>query len=213
VPDYRFDSLMGLNAVDKLMLALKQISGVPVPPRIERQRSQLQDAMLDTHFMLGQSKVAVAGDPDLLYGFSELMHSMGAEVMAAVAPARAAILERIPAAVVKIGDLEDVEKMIAHRQPDLLIGNSHAAHVAERLGCEFMRAGFPQYDLLGGFQRTWIGYSGTRQALFDLANLMTARGKGEIETYHSIYSQKQDTEINHIPAGGGYAVAAAVALG
>jgi len=213
VPDHRFSSLMGLSSVDKLMLALKQISGVSVPPRIERQRAQLQDAMLDTHFMIGQAKVAIAGDPDLLYGFSGLMHSMGAEVMAAVAPARAAILESIPAAVVKIGDLEDMEKMIADRKPDLLIGNSHAAHAAGRLGCEFLHAGFPQYDLLGGFQRTWVGYAGTRQALFDLANLMTARGKGEIEPYHSVYSQKQDTGINHISAGGGYAVATAVAPG
>jgi len=213
VPDYRFDSLMGLSSVDKLMLALKQISGVPVPPRIERQRSQLQDAMLDTHFMLGQARVAIAGDPDLLYSFAWLMHGMGAEVIAAVAPARSPQLEKIPAGAVKIGDLEDVERLIAGQPADLLIGNSHAAHTASRLGCEFLRAGFPQYDLLGGFQRTWIGYAGTRQALFDIANLMTARGKGEIEPYHSIYSQKQGEPKDVRYPGGGYAVAAAVTGG
>lgn len=205
VPDYRFDSLMGLKAVDQLILALKQISGLPVPARIQRQRSQLQDAMLDTHFMLGQARVAIASDADLLYGFSELIGSLGGEVIAAVAPARSPLLEKIDAAVVKVGDLEDMEKLIADMQPELLIGNSHAAHSAARLDCEFMRAGFPQYDLLGGFQRTWVGYNGTRQALFDMANLMLARGKGEIEPYHSIYSQKQD--------GGSYAATAAVAGG
>jgi len=204
VPDYRFDSLMGLNAVDKLMLALKQISGVPVPARIERQRAQLQDAMLDTHFMLGLSRVAIAADADLLYSFAGLIRSLGGEVVAAVAPARSPLLEKVVAQTVKVGDLEDVQLMCGE-QPDLLIGNSHAAHTAARLGCEFLRAGFPQYDLLGGFQRTWIGYDGTRQALFDLANLMMARGKGEIEPYHSIYSQKND--------GGRHAVTTAVAGG
>jgi len=208
VPDFRFDSLMGLNNVDRLMLTLKEISGTEVPARIERQRSQLQDAMLDTHFMLGQSKVIVAADPDLLYSFTDLMRSMGGDVIAAVAPSRAEILEQIPAQTVKIGDLEDAEKIVAGQKIDLIIGNSHAGESANRLGCQLLRAGFPQYDLLGGFQRTWIGYAGTRQALFDLANLMTACGKGEIEAYHSIYSQKNDSSY-----GGDYAVAAAVAGG
>lgn len=205
VPDYRFDNLMGLNAVDKLMLALKEISGIPVPAHIERQRSQLQDAMLDTHFMLGQSRVVIAADADLLYSFAELVRSMGCRVIAAVAPARSPLLEKIGAEAVKIGDLEDAEKMIGKQQADLLIGNSHAIESATRMQCEFLRAGFPQYDLLGGYQRTWIGYNGTRQALFDMANLMTARGKGEIKPYQSIYSQKHD--------GGNNAFAAAVACG
>jgi len=208
VPDFRFDSLMGLNQVDQLMLALKKISGVPVPARLERQRSQLQDAMLDTHFMLGQAKVIVAADADLLYSFAGLIHSMGGDVVAAVAPARAAILEQIQAEVIKIGDLEDAEKLVSGQKVDLIIGNSHAGASAERLDCQLLRAGFPQYDLLGGFQRTWIGYAGTRQALFDLANLMTACGKGEIEPYHSIYSQKEAYGY-----GGDYAVATAVAGG
>jgi nitrogenase molybdenum-iron protein NifN len=43
---------------------------------------------------------------------------------------------------------------------------------AKRLGIPLLRAGFPQFDLIGGYQKTWIGYQGTRQALFDLANLM-----------------------------------------
>ncbi len=218
VPDYRFDSLMGLNSVDKLMLALKEVSGTPVPARLERQRSQLQDAMLDTHFMLGQSKVVVAADADLLYSFSALVRSMGGDVVAAVAPARAAILEQIQAEAVKIGDLEDAEKLVAGQKIDLMIGNSHAGESAARLGCQFLRAGFPQYDLLGGFQRTWVGYAGTRQALFDMANLMVACGKGEIEPYHSVYSQKTDpgyglTASADDADGGGYAVAAAVAGG
>jgi len=186
VPVYRFDSLMGLNAFDKFILTLKEISGMAVPARLERQRSQLQDAMLDTHFMLGQAKVAIAADADLLYGFAELLRGMGAELIAAVAPSRSPLLEMVQAAVIKVGDLEDVEKLISggpgsNGGPELLIGNSHAAESAARLGCQFLRAGFPQYDLLGGFQRTWIGYAGTKQMLFDLANLMTACHKGEIE--------------------------------
>ena len=49
-----------------------------------------------------------------------------------------------------------------------------------------MRAGFPQYDHVGGYARTWVGYRGTRQALFDLANLMLGQHH-ELEPYRSIY--------------------------
>lgn len=210
VPDFHFDSLMGLNDMDKFILALKDISGLMVPARIERQRAQLQDAMLDTHFMIGQARVAIAADADLLFSFSRLISGMGGDVIAAVAPARAAILKEVAAEVVKAGDLEDLEQLVQDNNPELLIGNSHAAESAKRLDCQFLRAGFPQYDLIGGYQRTWVGYGGTRQTLFDLANLMTARGKGEIEPYYSIYSQKSGADR---PVGGYHAVAAAVAGG
>ncbi|MBV2092727.1 MAG: nitrogenase iron-molybdenum cofactor biosynthesis protein NifN, partial [Candidatus Thiodiazotropha sp. (ex Ctena orbiculata)] len=45
---------------------------------------------------------------------------------------------------------------------------------------------------LGGYQKTWIGYRGSRQTLFDLANLMLTLEKGEISPYRSIYAQKTD---------------------
>ena len=60
---------------------------------------------------------------------------------------------------------------------------------SRRLGVPLLRAGFPQYDLLGGYQRLWVGYRGTRQALFDLSNLMTEHGHHETEPYVSIYHQ------------------------
>lgn len=190
VPDYRFDHLMGLDAVDDLVAALGDVSGAPVPVSVRRHRAQLLDAMLDTHFMLGQARIAVAADPDVLGGFDGLLRGMGAELVAAVAPVRAPVLERVSAAHVQIGDLEDLEHAARANGARLLIGNSHAAESARRLGVPLLRAGFPQHDRVGGCQRTWIGYQGARQALFDLANLLLMQDHHEIEPYHSIYAQK-----------------------
>lgn len=190
VPDYRFDSLMGLAAVDALVMALAKISGQPVPAKIERQRAQLQDAMVDSHFMLGMMRVAIAADADLLFGFAQLVQEMGGEVVAAVAPARAAILSRVATAQVAIGDLEDLENTARANGAQLLISNSHAVETAKRLGIPLLRAGFPQYDLIGGYQRLWIGYRGTRQALFDLANLITEHGGHGTEAYISVYKRE-----------------------
>jgi nitrogenase molybdenum-iron protein NifN len=193
VPDYRFDHLLGLEAVDALVYCLHRISGHAVPRTLERQRAQLQDAMVDTHFMIGQTRVAIAADPDLLLAFGQCLAQMGAEVVAAVAPAAGPALGSVPVDQVQIGDLEDLEAA-ARRRAELLIGNSHAVDSATRLGIPILRAGFPQYDLIGGYQRTFIGYRGTRQLLFDLANLVAEHRHHHqaISPHRSIYSQKRD---------------------
>ncbi len=200
VPDYRFDHLMGLEAVDELLVTLAAISANPVPECLQRQRAQLQDAMLDTHFMLGQARFAIATDPDLLNAFGQFLISMGAELVAAVAPGYTPVLEHVPTKEVKIGDLEDLEHIARDRNASLLIGNSHAAASAARLGLPLLRAGFPQYDRVGGYQRSWIGYRGARQALFDLANILLNSSHHEIKPYWSIYAQKSREVFSDGPA-------------
>jgi nitrogenase molybdenum-iron protein NifN len=149
--------------------------------------------MVDAHFMLGFARMAVAADPDLLYGLSRLVNEMGGEVVAAIAPARANILQDVFAAQVGIGDLEDLENTAKRNGAELVIGNSHAVETARRLGVPLLRAGFPQYDFIGGYQRLWVGYRGTRQTLFDLANLMMEHAHHhEPEPFVSIYAQQKN---------------------
>ena len=140
------------------------------------------------------SRFALAADADLLVGFSEMLASMGAETVAAVAPSNAPALKQVRTDTVKIGDLEDLELSVREQGADVLISNSHAVHTAERLGLPLLRAGFPLYDQVGGYQRTWIGYQGTRQTLFDLANILLSLEKGEIRPYRSRLSQKPADE-------------------
>ena len=194
VPDYRFPHLMGLEAVDKLITTLAEISAEPVPERITRQRSQLQDAMLDAHFSVGQGRFAIAADSDLLAALSELLAGIGAETVVAVAPANGPSLKHVVAPEVKIGDLEDLETAARANSAEVMICNSHGAHTSERLGIPLLRAGFPQFDLVGGYQRCWIGYQGTRQTLFDLANIMLSLEKGEIHPYRSRLKQWPEAE-------------------
>ncbi len=203
VPDYRFDHLMTLEMVDDLLGTLSRLYAVPVPARFERQRAQLQDAMLDCHFMLGMKKIAIAADPDLLNALSHLMNGMGAEVVAAVASSHAPVLKQVASQKIKLGDLEDLEKLAAEGEAQLVIGNSHAVASAKRLGLPVLRAGFPQYDYLGGYQRRWIGYQGIRQTLFDLANIFLSHSHAKVIPYRSIYSQKHDhysEEAGYVPA-------------
>lgn len=189
VRDYRFDHLLGLDAVDAFVHTLSRIAQRPVPERINRQRAQLQDALVDGHFMLGMRRVAVASEPDQLLALTEFLQGLGAEVVAAVVPSRGPALDKLPLAEVKIGDLEDLERMAREGGAEMLLGNSHLGQAAERLDLPLHRIGFPLYDVVGGYQRTAVGYRGTRALLFDLANLMLEHGHHEIEPYRSIYKQ------------------------
>ena len=149
-------------------------------------RDRLQDAMVDCHFSLGFARVALAADPDLLGMLVRFLTGMGAEMVSVVSPAKAESLASLPTPDVIVGDLEDLEKQASASRAQLLIANSHAAETARRLGLPLLRAGFPQYDHVGGYARTWVGYRGTRQALFDLANLMQSQHH-ELEPYRSLY--------------------------
>jgi nitrogenase molybdenum-iron protein NifN len=155
--------------------------------------------------MLGMARIALAADPDLLIALSQMLAGIGAETVVAVSPINTPWLQQVAAERVKIGDLEDMEKLVQTEKAELMITNSHGVESARRLGIPLLRAGFPQYDILGGYQKTWIGYRGTRQTLFDLANIMLTLEKGEIHPYHSIYSQKPETthDAHKTTAAGG----------
>ena len=191
LPVHCFGHLMGLDAVDEWLMSLAKISGEKVPVRYQRQRQQLQDAMLDTHFMLGMSRAAVAGDSDLVAGFSRLLNGMGVDVCTAVVPTMGEAARQLVGVNPVIGDLEELEKYARKSAAELLICNSHGVESAERLGIPILRAGFPQYDRVGGFQRCWFGYRGTSQTLFDLANLHLGQHQ-DVQPYHARYSQKRD---------------------
>jgi nitrogenase molybdenum-iron protein NifN len=113
VPDHRFAHLMGLDAVDALVATLAEIAGRPVPvrlerlERLERQRAQLQDAMLDCHFALGMARLAIAADADLLAAFSQLLAGVGAETVAAVAPASKQGSREVPFILLSLGALQE----------------------------------------------------------------------------------------------------------
>jgi nitrogenase molybdenum-iron protein NifN len=174
VPYKLFDRLTGLGANDELMSFLSRISGVPVPRKYRRLRSQLVDAMLDGHFYFGGKKVAVAAEPDFLAAIAHWLHEMGCEIQAAVSTTGSPALEHIPAKEVVIGDLEDFESRA--RGADLMITHSHGRQAAERLGIPFFRIGIPVFDRLGAGHQVTVGYRGTRDLIFTVGNLLMANG-------------------------------------
>ena len=172
VPYAMFDRLTGLEANDNLMQTLAQLSGKTVPMKYRRQRSQLQDALLDAHFFTGGKKVAIGAEPDMLWNFGSFLAEMGCELVANVTTTHSPMLEKLPAMEVLIGDLEDLEA--AAGDCDLLITHSHGRQMAERLHIPFIRLGVPTFDRLGAAHKVTVGYKGTRDFAFEIANVFLA---------------------------------------
>ncbi|MGB3518068.1 MAG: nitrogenase iron-molybdenum cofactor biosynthesis protein NifE [Elainellaceae cyanobacterium] len=164
-----FHSLTGLEAVDRFLHRLSTVSQQPVPEKVWQQRQQLQDALLDTHFFFGRKRVALALEPDLLYRMAWWLTTTGSTVHAAVTTTKSPLLKHLPIDTVTIGDLEDLEDLAVGA--DLIIANSNAKGLAQRLGIPLYRLGFPIFDRLGNGRHCTVGYSGTTQLLFDIGNI------------------------------------------
>ena len=117
---------------------------------------------------------------------------MGAEVIAAVAAAKAPQLANLPLDSVVIGDLEDLEWLASERNADLIVTNSHGADIAKRIGAALLRAGFPIYDSYGAYAESFIGYGGGRRTLFRIADLLAANFQ-DLRPYHSRFRTEPET--------------------
>jgi nitrogenase molybdenum-iron protein NifN len=174
VPYRLFDRLSGLAPNDEFIMFLSEISGRPVPNKYRRQRGQLVDAMLDAHFHLGGRKLAIGAEPDLLFAIGSTLHELGTQVTVAVTTTESPLLEQMPCDEVLLGDLEDLETRAKAAECDLLITHSHGRQAAERLQIPFFRMGVPMFDRLGAGHLLSVGYRGTRDLIFSIANLIMA---------------------------------------
>jgi nitrogenase molybdenum-cofactor synthesis protein NifE len=173
IPAYGFASATGLAEVDALVATLSAISARAVPAAVRRWRSRLMDAMVDSHYQFGRKKVALALEADGLKSMSRFLAGMGCEIQAAIAATRTRGLDAIPSERVFVGDLEDLEG--AAQGADLLVANSNGRQAAARAGVKaHLRAGLPVFDRLGAHQKVWVGYRGTLNLVFEVANLFQA---------------------------------------
>jgi nitrogenase molybdenum-cofactor synthesis protein NifE len=140
--------------------------------------------MVDSHYQFGRKKVALALEADHLKGMAGFLAGMGCEVQAAIAATRTRGLEDLPSDRVLVGDLEDLEE--AGAGADLLVANSNGRQAAAKLGVKsHLRTGLPVFDRLGAHQKVWVGYRGTMNLVFEVANLFQAGAAGSQGLAHN----------------------------
>ena len=166
---HHFAHLHGLEATDWLVEILLSETGFSAPPLpVARWRQRLQDAMLDSHFSLGQTRFMVAAEPDQLAGICQSLYDAGGKVSLAIAPVDSTQLTKIKADKVIIGDLEDAEDMADNY--DVMIGNFHCEAVAHRQHKGLLIRGFPNWEQVGNSLKNDVLYEGGSYFLFEAAN-------------------------------------------
>lgn len=184
IPAYGFTSLTGLAETDRFMETLSAIAGRPIPDKHRRWRSRLMDAMVDSHYQFGAKKVAIALESDNLKTITGFLAGMGCEIQAALSATRTRGLDDLPSKNVFVGDLEDLEE--AAKGADLLVANSNGRQAAAKLKIgAHLRAGLPVFDRLGAHQKVWVGYRGTLNLVFEVANLFQANAKEAQKLAHN----------------------------
>ncbi len=169
---HHFAHLQGLAATDQLVALLLAETGFTTPPpAVARWRKRLQDALLDCHFALGQTRFLVAAEPDHLAGQTQALFEAGGQVKVAIATVDSPQLEQIPAAQVLVGDLEDAEELAA--EYDLLVTNFHGAGIAHRCHKGLVLRGYPNWEEIGNQLQNDVLYEGGAYILCELANAAT----------------------------------------
>lgn len=165
-----FDHLMGQENNDNFVASLMVMRQIEPRPIVKRWRGRLQDAMLDTHFLIGSSHFVITGEPDMCVGMCELLQSVGGTVDAVVATTYSSVLEKLTAQNVFVGDLEDAQ--IHFKNADLVISNFHAERLLHMLGSDtgLIIRGFPNYEELGNQLKNDQLYEGSTYFLFEIAN-------------------------------------------
>jgi nitrogenase molybdenum-iron protein NifN len=154
-----FAHLQGLEATDQLAAALLEVSGLVEPPAsVIRWRKRLQDAMLDSHFSLGQTRILLVGEPDFLAGAGQSLNEAGGKVTLALATVDSPQLDAIPANRVIVGDLEDAEAL--RNDYDLIVGNYHTEALAHRCGKGLVLRGYPNWEVVGTQLKNDLLYEG-----------------------------------------------------
>ena len=166
---HHFSHLQGLEATDALAEVLLAETGFSFPPpAVARWRQRLQDAMLDSHFSLGQTRFLVAAEPDQLAGLCQSLNDAGGKVTLAISTVDSPQMEKIKADKVIVGDLEDAE--LAADDYDVMIGNFHCEALAHRLHKGLVLRGFPNWEQVGNALKNDVLYEGSAYFLFESAN-------------------------------------------
>ncbi len=165
-----FDHVMGQQNNDNFVATLMKIRQIEPMAHIKRWRGRLQDAMLDTHFLIGSSHFVITGEPDMCVGLCELLQSVGGTVDAVIATTYSAVLEKICVQNLFVGDLEDA--MPYFENTDLVISNFHAERLlhSSKRDIALILRGFPNYEELGNQLKNDQLYEGSTQFLFEVAN-------------------------------------------
>ncbi|WP_024347562.1 nitrogenase component 1 [Lacrimispora indolis] len=164
---------VGVALTDRYVTELRKVTKQEVPKVLEDERGRLLDLMLDSHQYTYKKKVAIYGDPDIVYAFTSLCLelSMCPKYIITGTPKESWVKE-IRALMSQYGvdeseyvvkadtDLFYLHQLIKNEGVDLLLGSSYGKQIAKAEDIPMVRMGFPVLDRYGNPIQASVGYAG-----------------------------------------------------
>lgn len=190
VPGERLPVPIGIRNSDLFFKTISEMVLQPIPPRYQKQRGRLLDAMVDAHKYIFGKKAVVYGDPDFVIGLTSFLVDVGVfPVICASGGGNSAYIDEIrkicgglesPPVVLKETDFDEIAVHAEAADADFLMGSSKGNHIARKLHIPLIRVGFPLHDRFGGQRILHIGYRGAMNLLDILTNTIIAKEEGEL---------------------------------
>ncbi len=148
-PNHQMPLPIGIDATDRLMNVLSEISGKPIPEKYVKERGRLVDAYVDAHKYVFGKKALLYGEEDFVTALADWLKEVGVEPF-----------------WIKGADFETLKEKANDFKPDFLLGNSKGYYIARERKIPLVRIGFPIHDRFGATRMHQVGYRGT-QEIFD----------------------------------------------
>ena len=187
VPFSMLDLPIGIQATDRFLMAVSEITGNPVPDSITEERGRVVDLITDMQQYFADKKVAIFGDPDQLIPLTEFLLDIDMKPVHIVSgtPGKyfskkiaELVDERIPTANYRNGARADtflLHQWMKKEPVDLLIGNTYGKYIARDEDVPLMRMGFPIVDRIGHQYFPTVGYRGAMRIAENILNLLMDR--------------------------------------
>ncbi|MBF1999410.1 MAG: nitrogenase molybdenum-iron protein subunit beta [Synechococcales cyanobacterium C42_A2020_086] len=168
---------VGIRGTDELIQALSEFSGKPIPRELEIERGRALDAMTDSQAWIHGKRVALYGDPDLVYGLVSFLLELGAEPTHIVVTNSNEVFEAELQALLDSSqygkgatiwggkDLWHLRSLMFTEPVDLLIGNSYGKYLWRDTHTPLVRIGYPIFDRHHLHRYNTWGYTGVLNLL------------------------------------------------
>ena len=177
---------IGIEATDKFIMELSQLSNEEVPYELEEERGQLVDIMLDAHAYFYNKTVAIFGDPDTVLGLTRMVLEMGMIPKYVLTGTPGENFVRLAEKIFEqygvegctakaAGDLFELHQWIKNEKVDLMIGTSYGKSIARAEDIPFVRVGFPILDRYAHPYFPIVGYKGALRLVEKISEALMNR--------------------------------------
>lgn len=175
---------IGIRGTDAFLMKLSELTGKPIPQELELERGRAVDAITDSQSWVHGKRVALYGDPDLVYGLVSFLLELGAEPVHILVTNSnpefeaelQALLDSTPdgkSATIWGGkDLWHLRSLLFTEPVDLLIGNSYGKYLWRDTHTPFVRIGYPIFDRHHLHRYATYGYQGAINLLNWIVNTL-----------------------------------------